>query len=48
MQFWLEKLKERHQLGDVGEDGRIILKLILKKLCARKTLGSMNDGEFID
>jgi len=29
--FWWEKLKERYPLKDVGIDGRIMLKWILKK-----------------
>jgi len=29
--FWWENLRERDQLGDLGVDGRIILKWIFRK-----------------
>jgi len=29
--FWWENLRERHHLGDPGEDGRIILRWVFRK-----------------
>jgi hypothetical protein len=37
--FWLESLKGRDHSEDLGEDGRIILKLILKTWLGRVWTG---------
>jgi hypothetical protein len=33
--LWAEALKEKYILEDVGVDGKVILKWILKKYCVR-------------
>jgi hypothetical protein len=35
IRFWLENLMGRNHLGDMGRDGRIILRLILWESCVR-------------
>jgi hypothetical protein len=37
--FWLENLRGRDRFGDLGVDGRILLKRILKKLGMKMWIG---------
>jgi hypothetical protein len=42
--FWLESLKRRDNSEDVGVDRRIILKLIVGKLCLKIWIGCSGFG----
>jgi hypothetical protein len=42
--FWLESLKATDEFGDLGADGRIILKLIYNKQDWRMYTDSVSNG----
>jgi hypothetical protein len=39
--FWFESLKVRNSLEDVGVDGKIILEMILARICELNVSGSV-------